>query len=306
MKKRTVLILFMAALCLLSACGSSSETQTGTTEEAQAEADETETEETEEDLSGALGGVVTDDGEYIEEEYVEGKLSFRDGDEIGILTDDGSTVSFNIANVELLPEDEEYFVEGCYVEAAYLDAPGATQPYDATYVLVLMNLEEQASVENVNPVLYGTVGYIDINDLIVIDSNGNEITFDNSISRTVTFSNVSVGSQVRVTYMGSIFEENQLPDDEDEDDTGSGTPVALKIVTEDAANSEAALADFIEGPVSSVGEDYVTVDMSYRSFTFNAAADVLAGVEQEQNVRVYYEGALSEERGARVVSIVIN
>ena len=36
-----------------------------------------------------------------------------------------------------------------------------------------------------------------------------EVTFDNTMSREVTFSSIEEGSKVRVTYMGSIYKENQ-------------------------------------------------------------------------------------------------
>ena len=165
--------------------------------------------------------------------------------------------------------------------------------YDAAYVTVLMNLEEQADSMGVNPTLYGTVTFVDINDLTIRDANGTEVSFDNSISREVTFGGIKAGTEVRVTYMGSIYPENQISDDEG---TGSGAPVAIKIVSEDAVNSEEAAADYITGPVSDVSEGSITVDTSYDSFTFTADPSMLSGIEESQNVRVYYEGVLAAGR----------
>ena len=79
--------------------------------------------------------------------------------------------------------------------------------------------------------------------------------------------------------------------------------MAIKVVTEDAANSEEALADYISGPVSAITEDSITVDTSYASFTFSADPSMLEGIGQEDNVTVHYEGVLSDERSTAAVSV---
>ena len=63
------------------------------------------------------------------------------------------------------------------------------------------------------------------------------------------------------------------------------------------------MADYLAGPVSSVGDGTITVDTSYDSFTFSADPSLLSGITEEQNVRVYYEGVLSTERTAAATSI---
>lgn len=300
MKKRIFAILLIAAMALsMAACGGKKEeTETAAETEAAAEAEAAESaEETEagsgEELEGAVGGMVTEDGEYIEEVFVEGTVSSIDGSVLSINTIDGTTMSFDTANASIDELDKANLVEGAYVETSYLDAPDAAEPYDASYVTVLMNLEEQADSMGVNPTLYGTVTFVDINDLTIRDANGTEVSFDNSISREVTFGGIKAGTEVRVTYMGSIYPENQVSDDEG---TGSGAPVAIKIVSEDAANSEEAAADYITGPASDVSEGSITVDTSYDSFTFTADPSMLSGIEESMNVRVYYEGVLAAGR----------
>lgn len=303
MKKRIFSIFIIAALAAaMAGCGGSkkeAETEAAAETAAETEAAETEASGASED-AGSVGGLVTEDGEYIEEQFVEGKVSYIDGDTIGVEDAEGSVLSFNIANAGMTAEERADLLEGCLVETAYLAAPDAAEPYDSTYVIVLMGLEEEADAEGINPTLYGTVTYKDINELIIKAANGEEVTFDNTMSREVTFSSIEEGSKVRVTYMGSIYKENQETTDEG---TGSGAPVAIKIVSEDAASSEEALADYLAGPVSSVGDGSITVDTSYDSFTFSADPSLLSGITEEQSVKVYYEGVLSTERTATATAI---
>ena len=307
MKKKIFTVLMITVLALaMAACGSSKKEETETAAETEAvsetEAPEDDgmTEEEADAEGGSMGGMVTEDGEYIDELYVDGQVSHIDGDVVTIVTPDGTSMSFDISGAGMTPEEKINLLEGAYVETAYLDMPDAQQPYASTYMIVLMNLEEQADAMGVNPTLHGTITYVDINDITLRDANGNEVTFDNSMSREVTFSSVAAGAEVQVTYMGSIYEENQMSTDEG---TGSGAPVAIKVVTEDAANSEEALADYISGPVSAITEDSITVDTSYASFTFSADPSMLEGIGQEDNVTVHYEGVLSDERSTAAVSV---
>ena len=305
MKKRLIMVLMIAAFSVAAAaCGSSKSEETTAApetevqEETEAEAEVSE--DGEEISGGAVGGMVTDDGEYIEEVFVDGKITRIEGDVVTIASSEGSTLSFDISGAGVTAEERADILEGAYVETAYLDAPDAQQPYASSYMIVLMNLEEQADAEGVNPTFSGTITYVDINEIIMRDANGAEVSFDNSMARDVTFSTVAAGSKAQVTYMGSIYRDNQISTEEG---TGSGTPVAIKVVTEDAVNSEEAAANYIAGPVSDITEDTITVDTSYASFTFNADPSMLSGIEQENSVTVYYEGALSDERSVQAVSI---
>ena len=305
MKKRIFAILLAAALtAVLAACGSKAEEETAASAAETEASSETESSaQTESEAEGPVtGGLVTEDGEYIEEAFVDGIVTRIDGDVITIQSSaDGSSIDFNIGTADVSEQDRANLMEGAYVETSYLADPAASQPYASTYMIVLMNLEEEADAEGVNPTFCGTLTYIDINDAVVRAANGTEVTFDNSMSRQVTFSEVAQGSQVRVTYMGSIYEENQVSN---EDGTGTGMPVAIKIVTEDAAGSEEAAANYLTGPVSDVTESSITVDTSYDSFTFDADPAQLSGIEQTDTATVYYEGALTNERNVQAVSVV--
>lgn len=305
MKKRLIMVLMIAAFSVAAAaCGSSKseETTAAPDTEVQEETEAEASEDGEEISGGAAGGMITDDGEYIDEVFVEGKITRIEGDVVTIAASDGSTLSFDISGAGVTAEERTDILEGAYVETAYLDAPDAQQPYASSYMIVLMNLEEQADAEGVNPTFSGTITYVDINEIIMRDANGAEVSFDNSMARNVTFSTVAAGAKAQITYMGSIYRDNQISTEEG---TGSGTPVAIKVVTEDAVNSEEAAANYIAGPVSNITEDTITVDTSYASFTFNADPSMLSGIEQEDSVTVYYEGALSDERNVQATSITM-
>ncbi len=297
MKKRyLILALSLLTALALSACGNKSEnvqTQAAeTTAAAETAAAETtaaaaaETAETE-TVNAANQAVLDALPEDFDEEYFEGVVTAYDGSTATLKNDSGETMSFDLASAERY--DDGFFMEGAYAEIGYATlADGKVAALDLT---VLQDIEQRAAIENYDPVICGTVQLNDINDLEIIDQNGVERDFDNSMARTVTFGQIKNGDKVYVYYVGSLFSE-----DEDVDEENSiSKPITIKIVAEDALGSEEAQANYLYGEIDGIDRENGTLTLSTDSINFEVSVpeEMLEGIDEEDFIRVYYEGGLS-------------
>lgn len=300
MKKKTVILAMLTlAAVTATACGkkqAAAESGAAQSSEAQSSAVESQaaSDASEEEAP-------TDaEGNPVEELYYDGVVQSMTATQMTVLSDEGETAVFDISKAKR--DEEKELLPTCYVEVSYTGAANASTPVPASYVAVMMSNEQQADQMGVDPVLYGTVQFVDQNDLIVNDVNGEEHTFDNSISRSVTFSQVQAGSEVCVTYIGTLDKEAQK---DSEDGSGSGTPLALKIVTSDAFNSEEAKKDCITGVVNEVKDGMLKLDTPSESFEFTGDPSLFAGLESDDNVTVYYNGAIGN-RAVAATKVVKN
>ena len=299
MKKRyLILALSLLTALAVSACGNKSEnvqTQAAettaaaaetvaaeTTAAASAEAAETET------VNAANQAVLEALPEDFDEEYFEGVVTAYDGSTATLKNDDGETMSFDLATAERY--DDGFFMEGAYAEIGYATlADGKVAALDLT---VLQDVEQRAAIENYDPVICGTVQLNDINDLEIIDQNGVERDFDNSMARTVTFGQIKNGDKVYVYYVGSLFSEDE--DDVDEENS-IGKPITIKIVAEDALGSEEAQANYLYGEIDVIDRENGTLTLSTDSINFEVSVpeEMFEGIDEEDHIKVYYEGGLS-------------
>ena len=96
---------------------------------------------------------------------------------------------------------------------------------------------------------------------------------------------MKAGVQADVTYYGD------LEDDSDQ-------PVATKIVTEDAADTEDAKINTLTVKAAEAGTDYVvldTADPANTLFTFLGTAGMFDGVKAGDEVTVIYTGTLTNK-----------
>ena len=294
MKKRFIIPALTALMVLgLAACGSK-QTENVQTEAASAQAaaeSQTSEENTEASSSAAETkvDVLSMLPEDFEEDYFEGIVTGIEGNVVTLKNGDGETRSFDMSGAERY--DEGSFMEGCYAEVTYaVDAEKET-PY-ALDINVTMDIEQQAAIENRDPVIAGTVQLCDINDLEIIDINGVEHVFDNSMARTVSFAPVKQGDKVYVYYCGSIFNDGEESEDEEK---SIGTPIVIKIVTPDALGSEDAEANFLTGIVDRIDHENGLLDLLTESITFEVSGPehMFKDIDEEDQIKVYYEGALS-------------
>lgn len=279
--KKIALIIGIAAMLALTACGGNKK------ENVQTEAAAQETTAAETTSMGDYTAVTLPE-EY-EPAFYEGTVSDYTGNFITINGENGE-LKFDLEGAEL-PEDTT-IIRGCYVEVSYADAAeNGTYPADG---LSLLNDNEQlAQEENRDPVIYGKLQVMDINELEIVDDAGRTIDFDNSISRVVSFADLKEGDNVIVTYAGSVYKNEE--DDSENSGVFDGAPVAIKIVAEDAAKTEDAEANYIDGTVSGIEGN--RIDLSTEIADFNCEVEdeaMLADVAEEQHVRVYYTGSIAD------------
>ena len=280
MKKFTLGIMLAAALAL-TACGGKN------TENVQTEAASTEQAQAETNADGSVEYSSASLPEEYDQEVYEGIVTDYTGDFMSVEGTDGVR-KFDLSGADL-SEQEDPIVRGCEVEVTYADkADGDTYPADGC---TLLNDNEQlAQEEERDPYIYGKLRVMDVNDLEMIDDAGRTIDFDNSISRTVAFSDLKEGDEIIVTYAGSINAED---DDSDSNDLFSSTPVAIKIVAADAAKTEDAEANYIDGTVSGIDGDTIILSTELSDFECTADESIISDVSEETHIRVYYTGSLA-------------
>ncbi len=279
--KKIALIIGISAMLALTACGGNKK------ENVQTEAATQETTAAETTSMGDYTQVSLPE-EY-EPAFYEGTVSDYTGNFITINGENGE-LKFDLEGAEL-PEDTT-IIRGCYVEVSYADAAeNGTYPADG---LSLLNDNEQlAQEENRDPVIYGKLQVMDINELEIVDDAGRTIDFDNSISRVVSFADLKAGDNVIVTYAGSVYKNEE--DDSENSGVFDGAPVAIKIVAEDAAKTEDAEANYIDGTVSGIEGNRINLSTEIADFNCEVEDEaMLADVAEEQHVRVYYTGSIAD------------
>ena len=282
MKKTALLFTLILSAALFTACGSK-QTENVQTEAASSNAQAGPASDAIQESRPAVSVAELPD-EY-EPQYFEGTVTAIDGVVITV-SGDSSSMSFDVSRNET--SDENPVLRGCYVEVSYADSP-ADSIYPADNVSILNDNEERAEQEDRDPVIYGTLQYLDANELVLIDDAGRSIDFDPIIARTVSFSELKGGEDVVITYCGSVYGN----DDEDSSGAFNGLPVAIKIVSSDAVKSEEAEANYIDGVVSAVDSASMTVATEIADFEFECDDSMLKDIESDDAVRVFYSGQLS-------------
>ncbi|MBQ8934652.1 MAG: hypothetical protein IJ061_10290 [Lachnospiraceae bacterium] len=290
--KKITLLAALAAAAVLAACGSKQTenvpTQSAAPAETQAAGPLTDAiAESKPDVSAADTQVSVSLPEEYDQQFFEGVVSGYEGN---VLTVDGtSSMSFDISAVE--EDDESLIVRGCYVEVIYADA-AESGVYPAEAVTVLNDNEQLAQQEERDPVIFGKLQYMDINEISLVDDAGRTLEFDGAIARKVSFGEIKPGDEVRITYAGTINKSEEAGDDAG---IFSGTPFALKVVALDALKSEDAEANYVDGVISTIDGTSMTLSSPITDFECSAAdASVFSGLAEEQKIRAYYSGSLTD------------
>ena len=309
MKKR-VLILAAAGMLVFSACGNKkadTESSTSATEAsssgneesaagedgaAESGADGAEASngaEAEASGEGAEAGGSSSDTDIFEDEgYFDGTVVGMSGKQVTVTSDDGKTYSFDTEGAEMDPDYE--VLPGAYIEVSYDGAKQEGGVTKATMVSVLMSLEQQAMEKGQDPALQGTVKEIGDGTLTVTDPNGTDHSFDSRIAQIVSQSGLAAGTQVMVTYVGSIDEEAQ---EDSEDGEGSGVPVAIRVVTPDSVGVQTE--NKMSGTVAYVEGGHMMLDTAAIPFEFTGDESVFAGLAEGDHVTVTYTGSVGNK-----------
>lgn len=277
MKKFKAVLAFTVLACALTACGGKKAENVETEPASTSAASEHEGKEDEN------ADVVALPDEF-EAEYFEGIVTSVKGNRLTLKNED-KTMTFDITNAEITGDSA--LLTGCDAEAEYAKVDGDVYPADM--VTVLMDVEQQAASENRDPYIYGVLQFADINDITIIDDSGVERTFDNQMSRTVSFNELKAGDPVYVTYCGTVFDE-----EEERGESEFTEPIAIKVVAADAVESEDAKANYFIGTVdSSYQNGIVSVANDIATFEVTADESIMNGINEEDEVKVYYDGALA-------------
>lgn len=293
MKKKLLITIMLAMAVAASACGKKEDTSASeTSTEAVSEADESEEgsdESASSDASQEASEEENEDEDYIEDEgYYEGTVTAMNGTQITLQGPDGTSYVFDIANAELDPDYD--ILPGALVDVSYEGEKSDVTPVQE--VSVVMSLEQQADSLGIDPVLVGTVTDMTPSEITVTDPNGKPHELSSVMAYVVTVNNeeLNVGSEVDVTYVGTL---NPIEDEEDEE--GSiGLPIATKIVLASARNTEEAKQNIVVGTVNYVDPETNTfmIDGDTMSFEFSCTPEIAASLSEGNTVKVIYDGNL--------------
>lgn len=267
MRKHYLAIAVLALALGMTACSSkTSETTQATTTESAA------------DVSAAPGGEVS------EEEYYYGFVGEVNDKIITVADDEGQEVKFDVSGAVL--DGADAIGTGDEVEVAYsgeLSLEGTKA--NAVEVITSAAAEDQEdSAEEADELISGTIESADDNTLTLKTEDGT-YTFNSIIAQKVTKDGIKAGAAADVTFYGDL---------DDADDN----PVATKIVTEDAKDTEDAKVNTLTGKVAECDSSYVvldTADPANTLFRFLGTEGMFDGVKVGDTVTVIYQGTLTEK-----------
>ena len=201
---------------------------------------------------------------------------------VTVKDDEGKEVKFDVSEAKI--EGADAIGEGDEVEVAYAGELSAdttkAKSVDIVTSAAAEAAEEAAAEED--DIVTGTVEKADDNTLTLTTDEGT-YTFNTKIAQKVSKDGIKSGVQADVTYYGDL---------EDETDK----PVATKIVTEDAMDSEDAKINTLSGKVAEVGADYVVIDTADPEntlFTFLGKEGMFDKLKVGDTATVIYEGTLT-------------
>lgn len=274
MKKIAITAALLAMALGMTACSSGSDQSETTQEATEAAVQETTQAQTEE----------TEETAEEDEDYFYGFVTEVTDNQVTVQDEEGKTAVFDYSEADF--SDDYPLTVGDEVEITFL----GTMSEDVTkavFVDLITSAAEEAQEEeaaNEDPVITGIIEKIDGTTLsLKSDKDGNVYNFDTSIAQQVTLGGLQAGTEAEVTYYGDLEDEDYLP-------------MATRIVTEDAYDSEDAQEYTLTGTVVEAGTDYVvleTADQDKSLFTFVGEAGMFDGVAPGDTATVIYEGTLT-------------
>lgn len=273
MKKMFLTAALMASMALTVTACSSGKSQSETT--AAAEATEAAVQETTQ--------AETDETEEEEEDYFYGVITQVQDQQLTI-DDNGEIAVFDCSEAEY--SDDYQLAPGDEVEVTFygvLNPEGTKAVYVDIISCAAQEAEEEA-LENADPVMTGTIEKVDQTTMDVkSDEDDTVYTFDTSIAQQVTIGGIKAGAKAEITYYGDLEDEEYLP-------------MATRIVTEDAYDSEEAQEYTLTGTVIETGDGTIvvrTADKDQSIFTFVGKDGLFDGTAVGDTVTVIYEGTLT-------------
>lgn len=220
--------------------------------------------------------------EELDENYFYGYVDSIEGDVVTMTSDDGTSAKFNISKAEVTGADE--IGTGDEVEILFLgDLSDDTTQAQAVEILTSAAAEAaEAAAAQQDQVTSGTIEAAD-DDTVTLKTEDGTYIFNAKIAQKVTKDGIKEGTEAEVTYYGD------LDDEEDK-------PVATRIVTEDAADSEEAQEYTLSGKVVELDTDFVVIDTNDPDNTLFAFAGIgmFDGLALGDEATIIYEGTLTD------------
>lgn len=224
-----------------------------------------------------------DADEELEEDYFYGYVEAADGDTITVAADDGLKAQFNVSDAEL--SGAEAIGEGDEVEITFLGEM-SDGIIDAEYVDIITSAAGEAEALAASEEDQAVSGTIEADDkTVTLVCEDGTYTFNALIAQKVTADGIKAGVEAEITYYGDL---------EDEEDK----PVATRIVTEDAMDSEDAGIYALTGKVVEVSANHVvldTVDPDNTLFAFFGEDGMFDSLSVGDTATVEYEGTLTDK-----------
>lgn len=266
-----------AVLCLalgMTACSSQKPAETTA---AQTTAAETTVAETTEAQTTA---------EAEEEAYFNGFVKEIKDKVVTMEGDDGTAAAFDISKAEFT-NDKKLGV-GDEVEITYTGELSTDVNKAVTVDIITSAAEEsaEAAAAEEDQTVSGTIEKADGSSVTLKNADGTYV-FDTTIAQKVSKGGIKAGVIADITYYGDL-EDKEEP------------PMATRIVTEDAMDSEDAKIFTLTGKVVEVSSDSVvleTADKDKSLFAFVGDENMFKGLKEGDTATVSYEGTLT----ARVI-----
>lgn len=221
--------------------------------------------------------------EALEEDYFYGLVSAVEDKIITVADQDGLEAKFDISEAELTGAEE--IGEEDEVEVTF-EGERSEDVTKAVHVDVIVSAAEaaaEAEAENADETISGTIEKADDKSLTLAAEDGT-YTFNAIIAQKVTKDGIKEGAEADITFYGDLEDTTDLP-------------VATKIVTADAADTEDAKIMTLTGKAAEVGEDHLvldTADPDNTLFTFAGESGMFDGIQSGDTVTVIYEGTLTD------------
>lgn len=267
MKKQYLTIAALALVLGLTAC--SSKPAETTAAAATATAAETTAESTTE--------------EKAVEDFFYGFVSDVADKVVTVADDEGKEVKFDFSAAEVTGADE--IGVGDEVEVTFEGelADDVTKAKSIDVITSEAAVESEEEMAGEDEVVNGTIEKAD-DKTVTLKNDEGTYTFNSIIAQKVTKGGIKEGTKAEITFYGDLDDTTDLP-------------VATRIVTEDAADTDEANIKTLTGKAAEVGSDHIvldTADPENTLFSFVGEDGMFDGIEVGDTVTVIYDGTLTD------------
>lgn len=210
-----------------------------------------------------------------EEDYTSGVITAIDGDILTVKDDyDDQERKYDISKAEVTKDFP--LSEGDWVDLT-VPANNAEDPIPAIAMEVTASMLEQS----MDPVADGTVKDV-ASDSMTLEVDGEDYKVLTGNAYVVDKDGIQAGAAAEVTYLGDLDDE----------------PLAIKIVMDDAKDTDEAQIDAFVGKVAQLGEDGDHIVLEAQTgdfFTFVSDSIDLSQYAEGDTLQIQYDGSINDK-----------